>query len=68
MLTFSIAMNGNLSEQLSLDVIQFTTGVFVFNLNEDTNYYDQDDLEIEKCVEHGENGRCYEIKNVDWGE
>ncbi|MGM0480125.1 MAG: hypothetical protein ACQERC_12960 [Bacteroidota bacterium] len=68
MMTLSIAMNGNLSEQLTLDVIQFTPGIFVFNLNENTNYYDQDDLDIEKCVENGENGRCYEIRNVDWGK
>lgn len=66
-MSFRITLNGNLSEQLTLDVIQFTPGIFVFNLNEDTNYYNIDDLKIEKCIEHGENGRCYEIKNVDWG-
>ena len=67
-MSFRITMNGNLSEQLTLDVIQFTPGIFVFNLNEDINYYDKDDLEIEKCVGHGENGRCYEVRNVDWGK
>jgi len=66
-MSFRIILNGNLSEKLTLDVIQFTPGIFVFNLNENTNYYDQDDLDIEKCVEHGENGRCYEVRNVDWG-
>lgn len=66
-MVFRITMNGNISEELTLDVIQFTPGLFVFNLKEDTNYYNIDDLEIKKCFEHGENGRCYEIKHVDWG-
>ena len=67
-ISFRITLNGNISEQLTLDKIQFTPGIFVFNLNEDINYYDKDDLEIEKCVGHGENGRCYEVRNVDWGK
>jgi len=66
-MSFRITLTGNLSEQLTLNVIQFTPGIFVFNLNEETNYYNIDDLDIEKCVEHIGNGRCYEIKNVNWG-
>lgn len=65
-MVFRIAMDGNLSEQLTFDEIHFTPGVYVFNLTSDVNFYHRGDLEINKCSDSEESEPCNEIKGIDW--
>jgi hypothetical protein len=65
-MVFRISMDGNLSEQLTIDEIRFTPGTYVFNLKTSLNYYNRSNLNINKSTKHEENGPCTEIKEVDW--
>lgn len=60
-MNFQIFMDGNLSEQLTIDEIRFTPGVFVFNLTTGTNYFNKGNLNYSKGSKEE-----YNIKDIDW--
>jgi hypothetical protein len=60
-MNFQIFMDGNLSEQLTIDEIRFTPGVFVFNLTTGTNYFNKGNLNYSKGSKEE-----YNIRDIDW--
>lgn len=58
---FKVFMDGNLSEQLTIDEIQFTPGVFVFNLTNGVHYFNKENLNYSKGSKEE-----FNIKGIDW--
>lgn len=66
-MVFRIFMDGNLSEYLTFDEIQFTSGVFVFNLASNVNYYNTSNFELTNCTEKKNvKTDCIIIEEIDW--